>query len=224
MSTVLAQLANIGGAGVQPLPSPPLWEYLLLESPLAFFVALIVVEVLVCFESARRRSLRLQVVGTLAVFAVAMILLVVSRSIETEREKLQARTRELIDAAATVDIATLDPLLSESVGINLLAGMSIPAGKQGLLRAVREYLGERYPLAEHSIGRVQASVDGVNVARTQVRVWVKPKERTLYDFATGGWYRLDWRRDPVADQPGQFGPWRVSSISMLQLDGIGQQN
>lgn len=225
MSFILAQIS--AGAsepverGVPRLPTPAPAVYYTLENPWPLGIALILASVLAyALLNARSRFKMAKVVAALLLLC-GIGVIIAGSIITTEREVLREQTRALVDLTAKADTTQLRDMLQETASVLAFGVVPGPRGRDAILDAVRVNLGERYPIGEHSVGSVQACLDGKNVARTQVRVWVKPTEdQKLYDVSTGAWFRLDWQRDPLAER-GQFGPWRVSRITVMQIDGLG---
>lgn len=207
--------------GVPRLPSPPPGLYYTLENPWPLGIGLVVGSLIAyALLNARSRFKLAKVVAAMLV-VLGVLVMIAGTAITTEREALRERTRELVTLTAKANTAELSPMLQETASVLAFGVVPGPQGREAILEAVRVNLRERYPIAELRIGSVQAVLDGKNVARTQVRVWVKPSEdQRLYDVATGSWFRIDWQRDPLAER-GAFGPWRVSRITVMQVDGLG---
>lgn len=203
------------------LPSPAPAVYYTLENSWPLGLALILASVLAfALLNARSRFKMAKIVTVLLVLG-GIGVIIAGYTVKTEREVLREKTRELVELTAKADTAGLRDMLQETARVLAFGIVPGPRGREEILDSVRTNLGERYPIGEHSIGSVQASIDGKNVARTQVRVWVKPRDdQKLYDISTGAWFRLDWQRDPLP-QPGAFGPWKVSKITVMQIDGLG---
>ncbi len=216
MMILLAQLGNAGGETVPRLPDPPALAYYIFENPWPLTIGLGVCGLVAMLVLRRHGQWR----EGKTIFACAAVLatLVVGLGygVTTPRETLRARTRELIDLAAAVKATELRELLTEQARVGVFSShFGGVRGREEVLKAVQTYLGDSHPLESHEIGPVQAVVDGPNVARTQVRVWVKPqKDQQLYGVATGAWFRLDWKRE-------EQGPWRVVAITIMQIDGLG---
>lgn len=204
-------LAQDDAAAVSTLPPPPLLDRLLFEQPLptagGLLLAGVVAFLVINRTGEGRRAL---IAGGIAVLLAGGVLLV-GVLVTTTRERLQARTVELIDAAATADIPRLEPLLSPDVRLGLWE-RDLAAGRGRVLDSVKDYVGTRYKVKEHSVAWTSATVDGPNVARSMVRVRVRT-EATMYDFPTGSTWRIDWRLEG--------GEWRASGIRCLQIDGVG---
>lgn len=207
--------------GVARLPSPAPAVYYTLENPWPLGVAMILASVLAFALLNARSRFKLAKVVTALLVLCGVGVIIAGLSVTTEREVLRSKTRDLVNLTAKADTTALRDMLQETSSVLAFGVIPGPRGREAILDAVRVNLGERYPIGEHSVGAVQATLDGKNVARTQVRVWVKPTDdQKLYDVATGAWFRLDWQRDPLPER-GQFGPWRVSRITVMQIDGLG---
>ncbi len=214
--TLLAQLSAADAGSVPRLPDPPLFAYYVLENPLPLTI-LVAVAAIVTMLTLRRQgqarpASRVLGIGLFLAATVAGLGL----AITTERETLRARTRELVDVTAAAQTTELRQLLTENARVGaFMVHFGGVRGREAVLDTVRKYMGELMPLESHTTGPVQAVVDGANVARTQVCVWVMPsKVQQLYGVATGAWFRIDWTRQTT-------GPWRATTISIMQIDGWG---
>lgn len=212
MTLTLAQILT--ESPVPRLPDPPALTHYLLESPWFAVVGLALggAIALVVLNRQGRASLGAGIM--LVGFALAVLLAVVAYLVETQRERLIRQTRELVTRTAAADTAALRPMLSERVNVVSALPLTLPVDKETLLDRVRQELGEAHPIAEHSTGGEQASIDGVNTARTQLRVWVQlHRDQAITGAPIGSWWRIDWRKE--GDE------WRVATITLMQLDGVG---
>jgi hypothetical protein len=215
---ILAQMGNpmSDAAGVPRLPDPPFLAYYLLENPWPPVTALAIGAAIAVVVLGRQGKQRQGTRAAAAALGLAGILLVLAYSVTTDREVLRRATRNLVDLTAAADTTGLRDQMTDQVRVGAFGGQ-IPGlhGRDDVLTAVRRYLGDQYPLESHQIGFVQAVMDGPNIARTQVRVWVNlKKDQQMYGAATGMWFRIEWRRDGNS-------PWRASVITIMQIDGFG---
>lgn len=212
MSPTLAQILT--DSPVPRLPDPPALTHYLLESPWFAVVGLALGGAIALIVLNRRGQAGLGVKIMLAGIVLAAMLAVVAHFVETQREGLIRQTRELVARTAAADTAALRPMLSDRVNVVSALPLTLPVDKQTLLDRVRQELGEAHPIAEHSTGGEQASIDGVNTARTQLRVWVQlHRDQAITGAPIGSWWRIDWRKE--SDE------WRVATITLTQLDGLG---
>jgi hypothetical protein len=220
---ILAQIGGNGSASgaVPMLPSPPLLAHYFLENPWPVVAGLVVGSLVAAYVLNRRgrlkEALRMLAVG----IVLAVSVWILASSVMTEREVLQARTRLLVDLTADVRTGDLADMLTESISVDGPKEIASPRGREQVLQAVRQSLTSLISIKEHTTGPVTAIVDGPNVARTQVRVWVKLKgEAAFYEGPLGAWFRIGWTRaQGTGDEPD--GQWHVTSISVLQIDGVG---
>jgi hypothetical protein len=224
--TPLAQITN--PAAPPPLPPAPLWERLILENPWPTAGVLAILAIATMGIMSRTKAdgdrrfagLPLRTIIALALAILGGIVLAVGTAITTDREALRAGTARLVDVTARSDTAALERMLSEDVRLRLPAGLpgggrngaSVP--RETILTMVEQYLGPqgRYPLREHRIAEIQATLDGPRVARAQVRIRVVP-EATALPYTS--WWRIDWRKDGE----GEAAVWRVIGIEPLVLPG-----
>lgn len=213
----------LADAPVPMLPEGGVFERFVLESPWLLAITLLVVAVAMAALLLKRGDGRRGALLGGGIALVGVVVVLIGTLVTTERERLQARTLGLVGLTVRAQTSELAGYLDEKVAFSGIAGVGAIAGREALLEQVRNYPGAAYTIRSHSTSSVGVSIDGENVARTQVRVWVRlDKDVAMYDAAIGSWWRLDWRRDPVAGSPpGTYGPWRVSRITMMQLDGVG---
>lgn len=200
------------------LPSPPILERVLFEAPFPAMGGVALAGAVAFIILNRTGKARVGLLAAGAAVALAGLIYLVSVLVTTEREVLAQRTRALIAAAATANTGDLATLLDARVDF-ILAGGSVDRTR--VIDLVAENINRRVTITSYDIGAVTASIDGENVARTQVRVWIR-SDAALYDAPTGSTWRLDWRRDlppPGATTP--HGPWLVSAITPMQIDGVG---
>ena len=214
MTLTLAQILT--DSPVPRLPDPPAITHYLLESPWFAVVGLALAGAIALIVMNRRGRAGQGATIMLAAFALAALVAIVASLVEPQREALIRQTRELVARTAAVDTAALGPMLSDRVSITSTPtlGITLPVDKASLLESVRRYLGDTFRIVNHSTGGEQASIEGSNTARTQLRVWVElDRDQAMIGAPIGSWWRIDWRRE--GDQ------WRVSGLTLMQLDGVG---
>lgn len=209
MSAVLAQLNLFEGASVPPLPSSPLIERILLDNPWPTVVAMLLVGVVgfLILNQRGRAKHGLVVFGAALVAAAGAF--VCAMVVETDREAMKRRSRELIGAVARVEVESLEELLDGDMELNVTqVGRGV--GKEQTIASVRRYLGSVYPVREHTILELQSTLDGPRLGRTQVRVRVTSDVGVL-----PSWWRVDWLRDTD-------GTWRARRIEALWIPGVSR--
>lgn len=210
---------------VPMLDDPPALIYYTVEWPWGLVAVLAGLGVVALLGLNARGQGRKGLIACGVCFGWAMLVFVLASVITTGRERLRDRTRELIEATAKADTTALRPMLGENVQLRAPAGAPLATGRDMLLDRVKQYPGERFQIASLRMSDVQAVIDGENVARSQLRVWVRIKD-SAYDLPIGSWWRIDWRRDPVPSTGGstgatEYGPWRATGLTALQIDGLG---
>ncbi len=217
---LLAQLGLSDAGSVPHLPDPPFLAWYFLENPWPVAIAATAAGVVVMLIARRQGKAESGTRLMFAGIALACVVLMLGYLVTTEREVLRERTRALGEFTVAAQTTSLRELLTDQSRIApFVSGMVNYSGVRGrdeVLDAVRSRIAEFGPFESHEIGPVQAIVDGTNLARTQVRVWAKPrKDMQVIGASTGLWLRIDWRRE------GNDGPWRASAITIMQIDGVG---
>lgn len=214
--TALGQIAepaglNDGQGLVQALPSPPMLDRYLFEQPWPVGVGSAALGVLGATLVLRRGGkVALAAVSVVAGALICGAVFVTAAMVETPREVIGARTRQLVDAVVSADTARTGALLASDVRL-VYAGTS-PAGLErgAILNRMEAFRNGPLSVRQHSIRRMQAHMDGAQIGRTQVQVMVEPEATR---FPTYSWWRLDWRQEPD-------GEWRVFWIESLAIDGL----
>ncbi|MFG0273652.1 MAG: hypothetical protein ACF8QF_01210 [Phycisphaerales bacterium] len=187
-----------GGGGVAAL---------LFEQPVLIGGALAVVAVVAFLTLNRQEKARLGLLVGGAVLALAAGAALAGFLVETDRERVRARTVELVDATGDVDAARVSALLDDEVDL-LMGGRRVPGiGRQVILNAIGRLEG-RFALAEARAVTTQASVDDDRRARTQVQVRATPEGGA----PSLSWWLLNWSKD--ADDA-----WRITRIDCLLFNG-----
>lgn len=190
-----------------PLPSPPRLAHWLFENPWPPSITLIALAVIV-FVLLNARGQAKQGMGIGAgLLAIAAACIGTAFLVTTDRERVAARTVELIGATATADLAALRPLLASDVGLNVL-GRPFPEEKEGILGMVGLYMGGSYRVEQHTVSNITAHVDRLGSARTLARVRVE-----VDGFTNRSWWRITWRKNAQ-------GEWEARHIDGLQIDMV----
>ncbi|GIW73734.1 MAG: hypothetical protein KatS3mg103_0256 [Phycisphaerales bacterium] len=199
---------------IDPLPAAPLWERWLFEQPLVPALALVLLSG-VCLAVLARRNRRAAVALAGVLLLAAGGLALSAHLVTTTRERLLSRTAQLVHAVARADASALGELLAEDAQLKASGdlGRVLPRieGRQALIGRIEQDLGGRYALERWAVHDAQATVDGPNVARTQVRVAVQPR---AFDRPHASWWRLHWTRD-------QLGRWRCFEIEPRWIQLVG---
>ncbi len=212
---LLAQSGVNPGSSVPRLPAPPWFESVLFESPWTIAVALVVVGGVLFWWFNRVQQGRRGLFALAGGVGLAAALIVTAQTVTTLRERLKARTVELVDAVARADQVAMEAMLAPDVRVSVFGrdrGFTAESIVRWVDTMMRPGTGT-YAVREHSESELGASIDGSNTARTQVRVRVTPESSPL---PVGSWWRVHWRRDGT----GADAPWRVTQIEVLQIDAV----
>jgi len=208
-----AQLDDFVAPDIPPLPEPSLHERLLFEMPLTSAIGIAVIAIITAIVLAGRSGARNATVTLVIGLAAGAGLYALGTAVQTRREALLDRTRELVDATARADLDRLEPLLTPNATIEV---PQVP--RVGTIDAdvildpgyLESQLEQRQGVDTYGIRELQATIDGPNVARSQVAVWILPRTGNR----TGTWWLIDW-------QQGPDGAWRARRIESLWIQGWG---
>lgn len=196
-------------ARIPPLPQPGLVERLTLESPMALVLSLAVIGLagLIIFNNRGRAGTGLSVLGVAWLLAGAALL--VALLVETPRERLMDRTRELVAALAGVDTNALSGMIDEDATVEV-RGVRSFEGRDSIIRGAEQYIGSSTRIESHRVPEIQAVIDGPNAARTQVRV-----RHSGNSVPPASWWRITWYRVSESE------PWVAIEIEPLWITGLG---
>jgi len=197
----------LSGGGVTPLPRGPMVERLLFEEPWAVMGLVVLVGLALVFGFYKQGRVRsAAVVGVVSVL-VAGGVYGLSRAVTTEREALVRESVVLVRLVSEGDRDGVERMLHPDAV--LVANM--PAWSEMDRRAIlaRIHGVLRGMELRTAVLNGRATLDGPNVARSQVRVRVQDAH-----FADLAWWGLDWRRDAGEG-------WRV--VRIQRLAGVGDR-
>lgn len=206
MSAVLAQF-NFEEAKIPPLPSPPPIAHFLLENPIPGVVLLILIAIVAFLVLNARGKVKPALLLAALLVTLAGVLFAVASVVQTDRETISARTRELVAVVAAVNRPGMEEILADGL-VTRATRVPRDATKDQVIAIVESELGVKYQASSHEFLDLQAAMYGPRVGRTQARV------RVSSDY--GGipsWWRIDWQLD-------DDGRWRASRIEALWIPGV----
>lgn len=197
---------------VRPLAATPAIERILFEEPLPLILGFCVAGVAGFIWFNQRAKLRQAIAAIVIGLAFAAAGWLASRIVTTPREAIRSAAATLVEATATGDGATLRGLVDPGVTVqsgNRDVPITLTQGVDAVVMLVNSTLGPsgRYPVQSAEIMENQATLDGPEVARSQVRVRVV--QRSGSGFHTFAWVRVDWRRDGNS--------WKARTIEPLAV-------
>lgn len=177
------------------------------EQPFVVAAALAVIAVVafLLFNRSEKGKLGALVAGGIVLAAAGVV--AAGMAVETPRERVQSRTRALVEATGRTDASTVALVLDDEVDL-LMGGQRVPGVGREVILGTIERLEGRFALEEASAITLQAAIDGETRARTQVQVRAKPEGGA----PSLSWWLLNWAKD--AD-----GAWRVTRIDCLLFNG-----
>ncbi len=183
--------------------------YLFLEQPWPLVIALLLVTVALTTVGRRQQRPIWRDVGW-SMVAVAAVVLVVARQVETDREQLMRQTRELVQAAQSpMDVQSVDRLLADDV---VLVGpdRGLWLEREGILAKLRQ-IDRKRVVEGQSVGALNATVtdSGEGLSRLSLHTQLGGP---YHQPAIGTQWVLHWRQ---ADD----GHWRLHEIEWLRFFG-----
>lgn len=194
-----------------PLEQPPLWQAWLFETP-AYPAGIALGLSLAAFLVFNRLG-RAKQGGylVLAAFALSAGLWALGRWVQTDRERVMDRTRELVRSTATANLTALAPMLADdAVLLEFLDRGEVR--KDRLLDQVERSLAQSYRLRSWAILDLQAVVRPSGAARTQLLVRVEAESERLVNFS---WWQVDWRRSGETYVVERLKPLAIQGVKAL---------
>ncbi len=207
MPLTLAQLIAPDPAA---LSSPPMWEAYLLEFPWPLAGALVLGTLFGAWLLIQRGKPLAAVAVALGGLCLTGGLTLLSLLIETPREQITWSARRVVAATARADHATLESFLAEKVSLRVL-GSRTRLDRAQIVARVKADMAGRYALRGKaaSVSRVQATIDGPGVGRTQFRLQAT---HDATGFPAGMWWVFHWRIERDA--------WRLTGLELVAFDGV----
>jgi len=211
---LLAQLDILQPPPTLPsLPDPPVLQHALLENPIPPVILAVALGLAAYAVAARFNRRRAGLMGAAIGLALGGAVLALSVLVRTDRERVQARTRELVAAVATADTVALDTILADDARL-YPKGATMGRDKDEIIAWVERYLapGGLYAVESHSVREVQAEIrPNGKTARTRATVVITPTDGSPTRFLC----MLAWEES----SPGE---WRLIEIDPLWLQGWGE--
>ncbi len=207
MVVLLAQLIAPDPA---PLPEPPWWQHYLLEFPWPLAGFLLAVAFIGAWLLFQRGKTLFAAALALTGVCLSSGLTILSLLIETPREQITWSSRKVVEFTARAESGTLESFLTEKASLRVL-GSGTRLDRAQILARVKADMGGRYALRGRAAGisRVQASIDGPGVGRTQFRLQAT---HDASGIPVGMWWRFQWRMERDA--------WRVHALELIAFDGL----
>lgn len=194
-------------SSLPPLPQPGPFEHWVLEQPVLPAAVLLFIALATLF--ALRHTKHFKRVGIpvaiVAILCGVGVYLLGSMTI-TDREHLQLRSHDLVQAVAESNPSTLRSMLDDDARL-----ASVFASAQGADRIVTLATTRNSGVVRSAeVGQINAGLYGPQVATTQIRV------RTQGDmFPTLSWWRVDWTRPSETSDA-----WVVTHIEPIWVQGF----
>jgi len=200
-----------------PLPGPPISQWLVLEQPWYLTGALVVLGVAILEWLRRQESLKAGIIIGGAVVLLGAGVMLLGSLVETDRERVKRLTRDLIGAIATPNAYRTDLLLGEEGGVVAERGRWEFTRDEvlGEIRSAQQ-AGGRYAVAgvgfkvsSYRLREIRAQVLSAGFAKTQVNVVGELESGRIMPAS---WWEIDWVREP-GDR------WRARLIETIWIQG-----
>lgn len=191
------------------LPAPSLFERFVLEDPWIAALVLLAVAIGVFLAFSRVGQRRQGTIAALTALLAAAAVLVAGTLVETPRERMMDSARRLVDAVARGDAQDADRELDDHAILTLFLFPDGIEKDRILAEVAARFTSGPYTVKEHRVIDVQASRDGSNVGRVQIKVRVVPRDQPTPFFS---WWLLDFQEHE--------GAWRVAAIRPLSMSFV----
>jgi len=193
--------------GIEP---PPAIQYHLLEQPLFVVITLIVVAAIL-MGIARRTASRRLVISAGVCVGVAVGVLLLARVVDTDRERLIAHTRELVQATAPMQLRRFAGLLDERM--MLVGPEERPWLNRDQILSAMQNITSTYAIEEQRVDVLGAQITGPQrgISLVDVTTYPSPHAAVSYAPVRTRWL-LQWsRRREGQDEPA----WRITQVQWL---------
>lgn len=195
------------------LADPPALQHALLENPVPPVILMVALGLAAYAIASRLGRPRAGLLGAGLGLLLGGAAVLTSVLVETTRERLTARTAELVGAVAGADGRALDGLLADDVRM-YVRGEGSGWAKGRIVEWVERYLapGSIYAVGAHRVTETQAEVGtSGRIGRTRATVRVEPEQGGPTLFLC----MLTW-------QEVSAGEWVVIEIDPLWVQGYGE--
>jgi hypothetical protein len=206
LGTLTSALGAAGG-----FPPAPLTDRLLFESPILVPVAVLIVAVLAGFGLGRAAKGREGwiVIGLGVVVAIGIA--VSARVVETDREAIDAGTREFVRAVLDNERSTVEDLLASRLTV-AADGSSVPMNARDLILGNMDYVSRQ--IQRHALNLQQAAVTTENAGRSKFAFTVLQSQNFGAGIST---WVLEWQKTPGVG-------WQINAIDLVALNGNPPQS
>jgi len=179
---------------------------LLFDQPWWLPTSIIILGIALFISGNRRQLIRLRNAGAALVIA-AVVLMLISFFVETDKEKCLRQTHELVDSVVAADWKKFSSLLDSRVSLGLVS-TTIYADQSQLLQGAQEGT-QKYGLKAVHILSIKAK-------QTQSLITVDMSVMTEQDFTMGrplpsGW-ELEWEQTETG--------WKLDRLTCLRIDDL----
>lgn len=199
-------------AGAPFLLADSLVDRYLFENPWPLIGAIILAGAIALGFLSRKGSPTRPAACVVIVLACCVGVWLVARHVTTDRERVSALTRQLVDVAARSDEAALASMLADDFTLYLRVGNvshDTSMDRAATLQQTHRTLGTIYKLKDWRVTSNEVATSGTQ-ATSNLSVTVTTE---LYPMPHRSSWRVDWRREPG-------GEWRAFAVELLDMPGI----
>lgn len=186
----------------------PLTDYLF-NTPWWLPTLIVAVGAVVFYVANNRQETRTRTVG-LAIACLGLLLAAVSYLVDTDLEKAEAHTRQLIDAVENKDWPAVRSLLDNNTSVSVANAMTLYTGGDRIAAKAQE-ASDRYGFQSVDVTSMQSRQDQtlititVNVLSVQDAVGAPITSRWEFDYLQSGdeWYLNEIRAIEIGRQQGE---------------------
>ena len=170
---------------------------------------ILIVGAVVFYVANNRQEVRTRAVG-LAIACVGLLLALVSYAVDTDLEKAEKHTKQVVKAVDAKDWDKLKTLLDPSTSVGILNAVTLYRGPDHIATKARE-ASERYGFQSVNVTGMTSRQDqtlitiGIGVVSIQDAVGAPITSRWEFDYlqAQGGWYLNEIRAVEIGQQQGE---------------------
>lgn len=193
-----------------PLPDPSWFDRLILESPgaLVLGIVLLVIGGVIAGRRAAWGNRVLAIAGTVALLGIGII--AVSILVQTDREEITSRTERITAAVVNANRQEMESLLGANLQVTYFGAPQGMNKQETIERVTTLHTTGILAGVKAGVSAVQAAADNQRFGRSQVKV--SASGDITGGYPTISWWKLEWEK--VDDE------WKVIAVEPISIPGI----